>query len=71
MTDRVTKLADMLMTIQNDVLAGLSLAERNLVQETFLEITLVCHGLTVTQRRMLFECFYLYYKMVEDLSEKT
>lgn len=65
----MNKLAQLLMNIQKDVWGKLPVAEQDLLTSSSLEVTLICHGLTLKQRRMLFEVFYTYYSLVERVAD--
>jgi hypothetical protein len=69
---RVTRdmtLEDLLEQIQIEVLTEASLADQKLVKEMSVEITLVTQGLTVKQRRMLFQILHRFYELIERLAE--
>jgi hypothetical protein len=62
-------LEDLLEQIQIEVLTESSLADQKLVKEMSVEVTLITHGLTVKQRRMLFQILHRFYELVERLAE--
>ena len=63
-------LEDLLEQIQIEVLTPSSLAEQKLVREMMVEISLITNGLTLSQRRMLYEILYKFYVLVERLANE-